>query len=138
MQEKMQNTATNINVAFQDLKNLMDMAKDMVRIANAMSTKIKVQLLVKEHTNLTWFTRIHSQERQGDISEDETVKFKSYLLSLGIDDPVTRESCASGDSYRRQLAKQMVDFLQKPITVWNSFRSIEVKILNNSEWKNLC
>jgi len=96
MQEKMQNTATNINVAFQDLKNLMDMAKDMVRIANAMSTKIK--------------------ERQGDISEDETVKFKSYLLSLGIDDPVTRESCASGDSYRRQLAKQMVDFLQKPIT----------------------
>ena len=53
MQEKMQNTATNINVAFQDLKNLMDMAKDMVRIANAMSTKIKVQLLVKEYTNLT-------------------------------------------------------------------------------------
>ena len=38
----MQTSASNINVAFQDLRNLMDMAKDMVRLANAMSTKIKV------------------------------------------------------------------------------------------------
>lgn len=42
MQEKIQQSATNINVAFQDLKMLMEMAKDMVHLANAMSTKIKV------------------------------------------------------------------------------------------------
>ena len=42
MQEKIQQSASNINLAFQDLKNLMEMAKDMVRLANAMSNKIKV------------------------------------------------------------------------------------------------
>ena len=30
------------------------------------------------------------QEKQGEVSDDETVQFKSYLLSLGISDPVTR------------------------------------------------
>jgi len=96
MQEKIQQSATNISVAFQDLKMLMDMAKDMVRLANVMSNKIK--------------------DRQGNISDDETVAFKSYLLSLGISDPVTRESCSSGDTYRKQLAKQISDFLLKPIS----------------------
>lgn len=37
----MDNTASNINLAFQDLKNLMEMAKDMVRLANVMSSKMK-------------------------------------------------------------------------------------------------
>jgi len=97
MQEKIQQSATNINVAFQDLKMLMEMAKDMVRLANVMSSKIK--------------------DRQGNISDDETVAFKSYLLSLGISDPVTRESCSSGDTYRKQLAKQISDFLLTPISV---------------------
>lgn len=96
MQEKIQQSATNINVAFQDLKMLMEMAKDMVHLANAMSTKIK--------------------DRQGNISDDETVAFKSYLLSLGISDPVTRESCSSGDTYRKQLAKQISDFLLAPVS----------------------
>ena len=45
------------------------------------------------------------------------MKFKSYLLSLGIDDPVTRDACSSGDSYRNQLAKQIADFLLSPISV---------------------
>nr|CAG4643352.1 EOG090X09MN [Ilyocryptus agilis] len=91
IQQKIQTTSSNISMAFQDLKNLMDMAKDMVHLANSMSVKIK--------------------ERQGDISEDETVKFKSYLLSLGITDPVTRNACTSGDVYRKQLAKQISEFL---------------------------
>lgn len=43
IQEKNENTATNINIAFQDLKNLMVMAKDMVRLANVMSIKMKVR-----------------------------------------------------------------------------------------------
>lgn len=96
MQEKMHQSASNISVAFQDLKNLMDMAKDMVRLSNVMSNKIK--------------------DRQGNISDDETVAFKSYLLSLGISDPVTREAYSSGDAYRKQLAKQISDFMQKPIS----------------------
>nr|CAG4641028.1 EOG090X09MN [Eulimnadia texana] len=95
MQEKVQQTSENISIAFQDLKNLMDMAKDMVNLARNMATRIK--------------------EKQGDISEDETIAFKSYLLSLGIDDPVTRESYASGDAYRTDLAKQIATILEQPI-----------------------
>jgi hypothetical protein len=43
LQEKFENNSSNINVAFQDMKNLIDMAKDMVQLANLMSNKIKVQ-----------------------------------------------------------------------------------------------
>lgn len=57
------------------------------------------------------------QERQGDITEDETVKFKSYLMSLGIDDPVTREACKSSNEYFRQLAMQLSQILEEPIKV---------------------
>ena len=48
------------------------MAKPMVKLAQSISTKIR--------------------EKQGEITEDETVQFKSYLLSLGIDDPITKVS----------------------------------------------
>ncbi|EFX75148.1 hypothetical protein DAPPUDRAFT_108217 [Daphnia pulex] len=96
LQAKVENNSSNINIAFQDMQNLIDMAKDMVQLANVMSNKIK--------------------DRQGDISEDETVKFKSYLLSLGIDDPVTRNSCSSNDVFYHQLAKEIASFLLKAIS----------------------
>ena len=48
------------------------MAKPMVKLAQSISTKIR--------------------EKQGEITEDETIQFKSYLLSLGIDDPITKVS----------------------------------------------
>ena len=44
----------------------------MVKLAQSISTKIR--------------------EKQGEITEDETIQFKSYLLSLGIDDPITKVS----------------------------------------------
>lgn len=56
------------------------------------------------------------QDRQGDITEDETIRFKSYLMSLGIDDPVTRDSHKSDNQYYRSLAKQICDILQTPIS----------------------
>ncbi|XP_018563736.1 vacuolar protein-sorting-associated protein 36 [Anoplophora glabripennis] len=91
LQEKQKATDESITVAFQDLSKLMTMAKDMVRLSRTISTKIK--------------------EKQGDITEDETVRFKSYLMSLGIDDPVTRDSYKSDNQYYRSLAKQISDFL---------------------------
>ncbi|CAH1159769.1 unnamed protein product [Phaedon cochleariae] len=91
IQEKQKATDASINMAFQDLDKLMDMAKDMVRLSRMISTKIK--------------------EKQGDITEDETIRFKSYLLSLGIDDPVTRDSYKSDNQYYQSLAKQICDFL---------------------------
>lgn len=57
------------------------------------------------------------QERQGDITEDETVRFKSYLMSLGIDDPVTRDAYKSSNEYFKQLAMQLTLILEEPIKV---------------------
>ncbi|XP_031628014.1 vacuolar protein-sorting-associated protein 36 [Contarinia nasturtii] len=95
LQERQKQTDENITLAFKDLNKLMTMAKDMVAISKVISSKIR--------------------ERHGDISEDETVRFKSYLMSLGIDDPVTRDSAASNSEYFQLLANQICAMLLDPI-----------------------
>lgn len=94
--EKQKATDESINIAFQDLNKLMIMAKDMVTISKTISQKIR--------------------EKQGDITEDETVRFKSYLLSLGIDDPVTRNDFRNENQYYQGLARQLSEILLQPIT----------------------
>lgn len=96
LQEKQKQTDDSIQLAFQDLNKLMTMAKDMVGLSKVISTKIR--------------------ERQGDISEDETVRFKSYLMSLGIDDPVTRDGYQSNSEYYTNLSRQICEILLDPIT----------------------
>lgn len=95
IQERQKNTDETINLAFQDLKKLMVMAKDMVNVSKVISNKIR--------------------EWQGDISEDETVRFKSYLMSLGIDDPVTRDNFQTNSEYYSKLAQQICEVLLDPI-----------------------
>ncbi|XP_076176086.1 vacuolar protein sorting 36 [Ptiloglossa arizonensis] len=95
LQEQQKATDESISMAFQDLKKLMEMAKDMVSVSKTISAKIR--------------------ERQGDITEDETVRFKSYLMSLGIDDPVTRDAYKNSNEYFKQLAKQLADILEEPV-----------------------
>lgn len=51
----------------------------------------------------------------------QTIRFKSYLLSMGIANPVTRETHGSGTHYHLQLAKQLGDMLQAPLEVGVSF-----------------
>ncbi|NWQ65158.1 VPS36 protein, partial [Neopipo cinnamomea] len=70
-------------------------AKEMVELSKSIANKIK--------------------EKQGDITEDETIRFKSYLLSMGIANPVTRETYGSGTQYHMQLAKQLAGILQTPL-----------------------
>lgn len=89
MEEKRRETEQTMSAAFQDLSKLMTKAKEMVVLSQAISTKIK--------------------DKQGDITEDETVKFKSYLLSLGIPNPVTKETHGSGTHYHMQLAREISD-----------------------------
>ncbi len=96
LQEKQKQTDDSIQLAFQDLSKLMVMAKDMVGLSKAISTKIR--------------------ERQGDISEDETVRFKSYLMSLGIDDPVTRDGYQSNTEYYANLSRQICEIILDPMT----------------------
>lgn len=104
IQEKQKQTDENIVLAFQDLSKLMAMAKDMVAISKVVSSKIR--------------------ERQGDISEDETVRFKSYLMSLGIDDPVTRGSTQSNTEYFQRLGNQICEVLLDPITECGGMMSL--------------
>uniref|UniRef100_A0A1A8QBD9 Vacuolar protein-sorting-associated protein 36 n=1 Tax=Nothobranchius pienaari TaxID=704102 RepID=A0A1A8QBD9_9TELE len=92
IEEKRKETDKNISEAFEDLSKLMVKAKEMVELSRSIATKIK--------------------DKQGDITEDETIRFKSYLLSMGIANPVTRETHGSGTRYHMQLAKQLGDMLQ--------------------------
>lgn len=96
LQEKQKQTDESISLAFKDLNKLMTMAKDMVGISKVISARIR--------------------ERQGDISENETVRFKSYLMSLGIDDPVTRDGAQNESEYFRKLAQQITEMMLDPIT----------------------
>lgn len=57
------------------------------------------------------------QDKQGEVSDDETIQFKSYLLSMGIADPVTRDTHGSGQKYFKELAKEIFLILDKPIQV---------------------
>lgn len=95
LEEKRKETDKNISEAFEDLSKLMEKAKEMVELSKSIANKIK--------------------DKQGDISEDETIRFKSYLLSMGIANPVTRETYGSGTHYHMQLAKQLATMLQNPL-----------------------
>uniref|UniRef100_A0A673API1 Vacuolar protein-sorting-associated protein 36 n=1 Tax=Sphaeramia orbicularis TaxID=375764 RepID=A0A673API1_9TELE len=95
IEEKRKETDKNISEAFEDLSKLMVKAKEMVEVSRSIANKIK--------------------DKQGDITEDETIRFKSYLLSMGIANPVTRETHGSGTHYHMQLAKQLGDMLQAPL-----------------------
>ncbi|XP_053564364.1 vacuolar protein-sorting-associated protein 36 [Bombina bombina] len=95
LEEKRKETDKNISEAFEDLSKLMEKAKEMVELSKSIANKIK--------------------DKQGDITEDETIRFKSYLLSMGIANPVTRETHGSGTHYHMQLAKQLATMLQAPL-----------------------
>ncbi|XP_033631386.1 vacuolar protein-sorting-associated protein 36-like [Asterias rubens] len=95
LEKKWKDTDQTISKAFEDLNKLMEKAKEMVDLSRTIANKIK--------------------DKQGSITEDETVQFKSYLLSLGIANPVTRETHGSGTKYHEELAKQLADVLTTQI-----------------------
>jgi ESCRT-II complex subunit VPS36 len=89
--EKAKKTDENLSIAFQDLNKLIGMAKEMVNMSKAISVKIR--------------------ERQTDASEDETLKFKTLLMSLGIDDPVTKDNFTSNNQYLQSLGNEICQSL---------------------------
>lgn len=97
IQDKHKKTDENLSIAFQDLNKLIGMAKEMVQTSKAISLKIR--------------------ERQTDATEDETLKFKTLLMSLGIDDPVTKDNFTSNTEYLRSLGNEICQSLLDAITV---------------------
>lgn len=47
----------------------------------------------------------------------DTLKFRKQLLSLGIDDPVTKESYSNKDEYHLHLGMEMCKALDKLVMV---------------------
>uniref|UniRef100_A0A0N4ZEQ4 Vacuolar protein-sorting-associated protein 36 n=1 Tax=Parastrongyloides trichosuri TaxID=131310 RepID=A0A0N4ZEQ4_PARTI len=88
-------THENISQAFEDMSKLMDQAKDMVAMSKSITEKLRA--------------------KKGDINDDETVKFKSYLLSLGVADPVTKNTFGNGARYFEKLAEEICVILENPI-----------------------
>ncbi|XP_043927599.1 vacuolar protein-sorting-associated protein 36 isoform X1 [Protopterus annectens] len=112
LEEKRKETDKNISEAFEDLSKLIEKAKEMVELSKSIANKIK--------------------DKQGDITEDETIRFKSYLLSMGIANPVTRETHGSGTQYHMQLANQLAQILQTPLEEHGGIMSLtEVYCLVN-------
>lgn len=99
IQDQHEKTNKSIDGAFQDLENLMSFLEEMVKLSNSIKDKLK--------------------EKGNEISSDETVLFKSYLLSLGVDDdiedPVKRSQYRSDNKYYKDLGKQIVKLI-KPYT----------------------
>ncbi|CAD5218891.1 unnamed protein product [Bursaphelenchus okinawaensis] len=82
-----------INQSFEDVNVLMGQAQEMV----ALSKKITEKLRAK------------------GLAEDETVQFKSYLLSLGVEEPVTKEAAGSSSNYFKLLAKEICNVVLDPL-----------------------
>lgn len=95
-------TDRSISDAFADLKVLMSKAREMSTLSKNIAARIK-------------------EKGNREISDDETVLFKSHLLSLGVEsgfeDPVTREKFTSDNKYYIELGKQIAAIMT-PIIVY--------------------
>ncbi|KAG0212185.1 hypothetical protein BGX28_006731 [Mortierella sp. GBA30] len=77
-----------LSQAFQDLQGLMDKAAEMVTLAESISNR-----LAKSST----------------VNNEETATFKTYLLSMGIAAPVTKDT--AGAVFHKELARELVEFI---------------------------
>ena len=71
LEQNKKQTQETLDVAFADLKGLMQKAADMVTLAEKFSQKIA---------------------KEG-AEDAETSEFRSYLVSMGISSPVTKCAC---------------------------------------------
>ncbi|KAF9939310.1 hypothetical protein BGZ75_003966 [Mortierella antarctica] len=81
-------TDETLSEAFQDLQGLMDKAAEMVALAETISNR-----LAKSDT----------------MNNEETATFKTYLLSMGIAAPVTKDT--AGAVFHKELARELFEFI---------------------------
>jgi ESCRT-II complex subunit VPS36 len=95
LEKQVWKTEQDISEAFRDINSLIEMAKPMVQLANTISNKMK--------------------DKQGNISDDETIQFRQHLLSLGVKDPVTKAKYGHGHVYFEKLALEMSNALSEQV-----------------------
>uniref|UniRef100_A0A8C9Z8Q8 Vacuolar protein-sorting-associated protein 36 n=1 Tax=Sander lucioperca TaxID=283035 RepID=A0A8C9Z8Q8_SANLU len=119
IEEKRKETDKNISEAFEDLSKPLIFYPLYCMIVQTsylwISNLCQAHILLCEMVELSRSIANKIKDKQGDITEDETIRFKSYLLSMGIANPVTRDTYGSGTHYHMQLAKQLGDMLQAPL-----------------------
>lgn len=87
--EAIRKEADDVTAALADLKSLMNNAKDMVALAQRYSQKL------------------------GSSSVAEKDEFNSLLVSMGIQDPVSKAT--AGGTFHVQLARQLAEVLRAPL-----------------------
>ncbi|CAG9535295.1 unnamed protein product [Cercopithifilaria johnstoni] len=93
--ENHHHTHESISQAFEDMNRLMEYAREMVSLSKAITDKLRA--------------------KKGEITDDETVRFKTYLLSLGVSDPVTKSAFGSSAEYYKKLAEELAVVLCAPL-----------------------
>ncbi|KAF9967306.1 hypothetical protein BGZ70_010001 [Mortierella alpina] len=81
-------TDETLSKAFQDLQGLMDKAAEMVALAETISNRLATS---------------------DTMNNEETATFKTYLLSMGIAAPVTKDT--AGAVFHKELARELVEFI---------------------------
>ncbi|KAG0301682.1 Aflatoxin B1 aldehyde reductase member 2 [Dissophora globulifera] len=81
-------TDETLSQAFQDLQGLMDKAAEMVTLAESISNRLA---------------------QSNTMNNEETATFKTYLLSMGIAAPVTKDT--AGAVFHKELARELVEFV---------------------------
>lgn len=92
LKNKLETQDKNISVAFKDLSQLMTFAKEMTQLSKSIASKIK--------------------EHGSQVTNDETIRFRSHLMELGIEQQIdvglgSKSSYSNSSSYYEELAKQM-------------------------------
>eukprot|EP00252_Welwitschia_mirabilis_P024209 TRINITY_DN7092_c0_g1_i1.p1 TRINITY_DN7092_c0_g1~~TRINITY_DN7092_c0_g1_i1.p1 ORF type:complete len:437 (+),score=83.60 TRINITY_DN7092_c0_g1_i1:177-1487(+) len=98
-QEEWEATDRSLKEAFQDLNALMSKAKEMVKLAEKMRSKLLAGPSIQSGGN---------DEEIGSRQE-----MQDWLLSVGITSPVTKET--AGALYHQQLSRQLADFVKIPL-----------------------
>jgi ESCRT-II complex subunit VPS36 len=93
--KEIEKSETSIKEAFKgDLEELKSRAKQMVALSEAFTARLK----------------------KGEVSDADTAEFQSYVVSLGISDPVTKKACGGSENkFHRELAVELGRFLAEPI-----------------------
>ncbi|GJJ71162.1 ESCRT-II complex subunit VPS36 [Entomortierella parvispora] len=81
-------TDETLSQAFQDLNGLMEKAAEMVTLAETISNRLA---------------------KSSSVDKEESATFKTYLLSMGIAAPVTKDT--AGAVFHKELARELVEFI---------------------------
>lgn len=97
LKTKLEATDRDISVAFQDLKQLIGMAQQMTKLSKSIASKIK--------------------EHGSQVTNDETVLFRSHLIELGIEQQIdmgipSKTSYSSSSRYYEDLARQIASIVR--------------------------